>query len=405
MTRRLYYNDPNLLAFTSRVIDIREREGRTEVALEETAFYPTSGGQPFDTGTLSFNTQRVRVVDVHDDGDDGAIWHVLAEPAAIKVGESVTGEIDAARRLDHRQQHTGQHLLSAMLWQHCQAATVSFHMGDETCTIDVDNDTLTDEQIAEAREEANRIIAANLPLSIDYCSAEAARARGVRKIAAGLDHVRLIEIPGVDLNACGGTHVNATGEIGCIFTRKVEKVRQGKRIEFVCGLRAVRIAARDYDELRSAGDVLSSGVWTIADQIGRALADAKTQSKRMEEMQRELAQVMAEQMVANAPEILVQRFTNRDADFVQTLARNLVRIAPRPLVVLFAVEQPTPTLIFARSEHDEVKQHSMGKLLKEVLAKFGTRGGGSDSLARGGVNTAADLDHALEIAKNLSAQR
>jgi alanyl-tRNA synthetase len=404
MTHRLYYDDPNLLAFTSRVTDVRKREGRTEVALEETAFYPTSGGQPFDTGTLRSHAQQVRVVDVHDD-DDGEIWHVVAEPAAIKVGESIAGEIDAERRRDHRQQHTGQHVLSAMLWQRFGAATVSFHLGDETCTIDVDKDALTDMQIAEAREEANRIIAANLPISIDYCSVEEARTRGVRKIAAGLDHVRLIEIPSVDLNACGGTHVNATGEIGCILTRKVEKVRQGKRIEFVCGLRAVRIAARDYEELRSAGDVLSSGVWTIAEQIARTLTDAKAQSKRMEDMQRELAQVMAEQMVASAAELLVQRFSERNAEFVQTLARNIVRIAPSPLIALFAVEQPTPTLIFARSEHDAIKQHSMGKLLKEVLAQFGTRGGGSDSLARGGLNTAADLDHALEIAKSLNARR
>jgi alanyl-tRNA synthetase len=254
---------------------------------------------------------------------------------------------------------------------------------------------VSEAQISEAREEANRIIAENRPLSIHYCSAEEARARGVRKIAAGIERVRLIEIPRIDLNACGGTHVNATGEIGCILTRKVERVRQGSRVEFVCGLRAVQAATRDYQELRTAGEKLSSGAWAIAEQVDKILQESKSQAKRVATLESEVAQLTAAQIASQAKGMIVRRFDDRDASFVKLLAQNVVRAAQNPSIVIFAAGAPSPTLVLARTEHNELKNQHMGELLKSVLTQFGGRGGGSASFAQGGLSSASQIDAAL----------
>ncbi len=392
-TKRLYYDDPNLVKFEARVTDTRQLGGRSEVALEQTAFYPTSGGQPFDKGTLSTAASRAEVCDVVDD-DAGLIWHVLDQSVPFEIGGLVQGEVDAERRLDHRQQHTGQHVLSAVLWQQFGLATVSFHMGDASCTIDLDSE-VSEAQLSHARELANKVIAENHPLSIHYCSTEEARHRGVRKIAQGLEHVRLIEIPGVDLNACGGTHVNSTGEIGCILTRKIERVRQGTRIEFACGLRAIRTAMRDYDELRSASSVLSAGIWSIAAQAMKQAADLKAQSKTIATLQAELAESLAAQIAHQPGGVLARSFEGKDAPFVKLLAQKVVNASKEPLIVLFATMQPLPTIIFARTGHESLAQAHMGELLKSFLEPFGGRGGGSAVLAQGSVSDPASLSLAL----------
>jgi alanyl-tRNA synthetase len=400
LTTRLYFDDPNLLSFQSRVADIRANGEQQAVALEETAFYPTSGGQPFDIGRLLIDSHESAVIDVTQD-DDGTIWHILGDGVGARVGETARGAVDAARRLHHRQQHTGQHLLSAVLWELFEAATVSFHMGDETCTIDINVESLSEQQMTQAREMANRIIAEDRKLSIQYCSVEEARARGARKIAEGLERVRLIEIPGIDLNACGGTHVNSTGEIGCILTRKQERVRQGTRIEFVCGLRAVRTASRDYEELRAAGEVLSADIWGIAEQIKRSAEMSKAQSKQIAALQTELAQALAGKMIATGlPTVYAQRIDDREAPFAKLLGQNLVRLTPKPLVVVMGASRPAATLIIARSEKGPASVNA-GQVLKTVFERYAGRGGGSATLAQGGLSSAADLQPSIEYAREL----
>jgi alanyl-tRNA synthetase len=284
-------------------------------------------------------------------------------------------------------------------------ATVSFHLGAESSTIDIDSAKLTEAQLQEAVARANQIIDEDRPMRIYYCTVEEAFARGVRKVAPGIERVRVIEMEGVEFNACGGTHVHSTREIGLLLCRATEKVKQGTRIEFVCGERALSTAMRDYEELRRAGSLLSAGVWQIADQIATLTAEAKRRSKRIEQLELELVAALAPQL-ANAGEagngIIVRRFNDREAPFVKMLAQHAARIAQEsrsPLILLVAAEQPSPTLIFVRNELAPADRVHIGELLKLTLVRFSGRGGGSASLAQGGIPDIAQLDTALKFAE------
>ena len=242
---RLYYNDSYLREFTARVIDSAD-EGRT-VYLDRTAFYPSSGGQPHDLGTLG----GLAVLDVVD--EEERIAHRLAKPWT--ASSEAHGSIDWDRRFDHMQQHTGQHLLSAVMAERFGMPTVSFHLGDQISTIDVKPKGLTPERLAEVERWANQEIAANRPVAVAY--EEAGAASGLRKESDRAGTLRIVSIEGLDRSACGGTHVRATGEIGMLLLGKTEKVRDTIRIEFVCGGRALRRARRDYDALAQVARLFS----------------------------------------------------------------------------------------------------------------------------------------------------
>ncbi len=224
MTERLYYQDSYLSAFEATALNAGDR-----IYLDRTAFYPTSGGQPHDLGTLN----GVPIVEVVDEED--RVAHLLAEPIA---SGPVTGELDWARRFDHMQQHTGQHLLSAVLAERFGLATVSFHLGTESCTIDLATPSISADVLEQAERIANAQIVANLPLRVSY--EDAALVEGLRKASERSGVLRVVEITGLDRSACGGTHVRATGEIGSLLIGGTEKVRQTTRLTFVCGHRAIR---------------------------------------------------------------------------------------------------------------------------------------------------------------------
>src|SRR5258708_4248368 len=253
MTTRLYYHDSFLYVFQAQVLESVERDGKTGIVLDQTAFYPTSGGQVHDTGILAFGNareNRVSVVNVADD-DDGRIIHFT--PGSVAPGTTVYGSIDAARRRDHMQQHTGQHVLSAALIRLFEIPTVSFHMGVESCTIDLDTKSLSPAQIQEAEKLANEIVTEDRAINIRFVSMEEARQLGVRKLPPRqTGQLRLIDITEFDLTACGGTHARSTGQVGAILLRKVEKVKQGARVEFACGARAVATARLDFIALTEA---------------------------------------------------------------------------------------------------------------------------------------------------------
>jgi len=240
LTERLYYNDSSLLEFDATVTAVEEQGDQALVSLDRSAFYPTSGGQNFDTGEIfgTANGSRVRVIDVQE--QTGDILHLIdCPPGWLRPGVPVRGEVDADRRRDHTQQHSGQHVLSAAFEKLYNFATVSFHMGDDLCTIDLAADAIHAKQLEAAERLANEIIAEDRPVEIRFATPEDARGMGVRKIPPAVrEKLRLIDIRDFDLNACGGTHVHSTGQIGAILLRKTEKVKQGVRVEFVCGLRA-----------------------------------------------------------------------------------------------------------------------------------------------------------------------
>ena len=291
MTERLYYTDAETLEFDARVTESENTGGQPSVVLDRTAFYPTSGGQPFDTGTLG----EARVLDVIDEGE--RIVHVLSMP--LEPGTRVHGVIDAARRRDHMQQHTGQHILSAAFDRVFASKTVSFHLGAEACTIDLAK-PVTPDDVERAVDEANRVVWEDRPVVVRFASADEARAAGLRKESQREGELRLVEVTGFDLSACGGTHVARTGAIGIIAVTGTEKVKGGLRVSFVCGRRAL-------DQLRLLRDAVSGSLRALSvlpaelpDAIRRLQADGKALRKRVGELQVALAGQEAERLLALA---------------------------------------------------------------------------------------------------------
>src|SRR5690349_4889756 len=399
MTQRLYYHDSFLYDFEAEVSELRANP-KPALILDRTAFYPTSGGQVFDTGVISTEKETLKVAEVAD-AEDGRVIHCLeAPPREIKPGTKIHGQIDATRRRDHMQQHSGQHVLSAAFVRLFDLRTVSFHMGDDYCSIDLDTPTLTKAQIEDAERLANEIILENRPVEIRFVTQEEAGNLGLRKIpVADREELRIIHIRDFDLSACGGTHVNQTGQIGCILLRKAEKVRQGWRVEFIAGQRAVATARRDFTTLTEAAGLFSAHIYDVPQQARKSLDEIRVLRKQREQSLEELAEAQASAILAETAEIngrklVIRTFVDRDMNFLKLLAQKLTRIAPNTGALL-ATTSPQPSLIFAQSSG---QPSDMGALMKEVMAKFGGRGGGTRDMAQGGLPNpdvvASALDHA-----------
>jgi alanyl-tRNA synthetase len=398
MTQRLYYRDSFLYTFDAEVSEVLE-DPRPALILDRTAFYPTSGGQVFDTGVISAENENLKITEVAD-AEDGRVIHYLeAPPKEIKPGTKIHGQIDPTRRRDHMQQHSGQHVLSAAFVRRFDLHTVSFHMADDYCSIDLDTPTLTKQQIEEAERLANEIILENRPVEIRFVTREEANNLGLRKVpVADRDELRIIHIRDFDLSACGGTHVSQTGQIGCILLRKAEKVRQGWRVEFVAGQRAVAIARRDFSTLTEAAGLFSAHIYDVPQQARRSLDEIRSLRKQREQSLEELAEAQATAMLAETPgangnKLIIRTVADRDMNFLKLLAQKLTRLAPNT-VALLAATSPQPSLVFAQSAG---QTSDMGALMKEAMSKFGGRGGGSKDMAQGGLPSegmiASALDH------------
>jgi len=401
MTERLYYNDSFLYHFDAEVRSVVESP-RPAIILDRSAFYPTSGGQIYDTGWIVSDEPgaRFRVSEVAD-AEDGQVIHYLEAPIKdVQPGTSVHGEIDPARRRDHMQQHSAQHVLSAAFVRLFHTPTVSFHMADDYCSIDLDTPSLSKDQIESAERLANEIVLENRCVDMRFVTRDEAAKLGLRKLPpAERDQLRLIEIRDFDLTACGGTHVNRTGQIGGIFLRKAEKVRQGYRVEFVAGQRAVRTARRDFNALTETAALFSAQIYDIPQQARKSLDEIRSLRKQREQSREELAAAQAATLLAETPEshgrkLVVRTFSGRDLDFLKLLAQKLTRLSPAATALL-ATDSPQPALVFAQSAG---QPHDMGALLKETVVKLGGRGGGTKDLAQGGVPQSAGLADALVAA-------
>src|SRR5579872_7078678 len=293
MTDRLYYQDSFLYSFDAEVREVRDTP-KPAIILDRTAFYPTSGGQVFDTGTISTASETLKVAEVADI-EDGRVVHYLEAPVKdLLPGTKIHGQIDRGRRRDHMQQHTGQHVLSAAFVRLFNMPTVSFHMADDYCSIDLDTPNLSKTQVQQAERLANEIILDNRPVEIRLVTRDEAANLGLRKLPpAERDQLRIIDIHDFDLSACGGTHVNKTGQIGCVLLRKIEKVRQGWRVEFIAGHRAVATARRDYITLTEAGSLFSAHIYDVPQQIRKSLDEIRSLRKEKEGSQEELAAAQA----------------------------------------------------------------------------------------------------------------
>lgn len=396
MTERLYYTQPELMEFTATVVAVKA-EPRPTIFLDRTAFYPTSGGQIFDTGSLESDGRKVKVIEVAD-AEGGAIAHYVEGTAEFSAGAPVRGLIDSQRRRDHMQQHTGQHVLSAVFIELFQMPTVSFHMGDETCTIDLDTPAVSTEQMVKAEMRANHVVVENRSVHIKFASREEATQLGIRKIPADvIGDLRLIDIEGVDLCACGGTHVARTGQIGPIQLRRAEKVKQGVRVEFVCGFRTLRHARRDLETLRAAAEMFSSHIWEVPQQIQKAQDEGRSGRKREQKLLEEIAELLAAQLVGgNGQKIIRRVFPDRDMNFLKLLAQKVTKTAG--VVALLGSSAAPAAVVFAQAAGGP---HDMGGVMKQVLASVGGRGGGSKDLAQGGVPNASDVEKALAEAEKL----
>jgi len=411
MTQRLYYNDSFLLDFTANVLDVQElrRDGNQSnwaVKLDRTAFYPTSGGQPFDVGIISAQSKsgvalEAAVEDVYED-EQGEVWHRLNK--VLPPGAEVRGIIDAERRRDHMQQHTGQHLLSAAFIQLLNAKTVSFHLGEQISTIDLDVPSISRDDLARVERLSNEIIGEDRPIVIRYATREQAQSMGVRKLPEREGEIRLIDIQDFDLNACGGTHARTTGQIGGLLLRRTEKVKQGVRVEFVCGLRAVRTARQDFELLAEASGLYPCAPADLPGNISKQREEFRSVQKREARILEEFAELKAEQLLRETPagdrgpRLVVQIFPDRDASFVKLLAQRLTR-GNQNVIALLAGTTSSPAVVFARSSD---LSFDLGALLRELVTAAGGRGGGGKDFAQGGIPDPGKLESLLnEVAARL----
>lgn len=400
MTQRLYYDDSFLRVFTAHVEDIREtsRAGGVsmwQIALDRTAFYPTSGGQPFDTGMLTATSRNGAVLEAPiesvEEDEQGQIWHFTRKP--LLAGTPIQGTIDWSRRLDHLQQHSGQHLLSAVFARELNAPTVSFHLGESSSTIDLASGPLAHHSLERVERIANELIAEDRAVTIRTIArseAEALLAAGsLRKLPEREGPIRLIEIAGYDLNACGGTHVRSTGQIGGLLLRSTEKISRGLRVEFVCGLRAVTRARHDFELLGRASASLSVGRDEIPAAVERLHAEAKAGIKERQKLRDELANYHAvrlavEEIIHDNLRLVHRTFSDRDPDYIRLLASRLIASVPRTVALFVSTETEPARLVLGRSQDLDASIHC-GTLLRETLATFGLRGGGSADLAQGDI--------------------
>jgi alanyl-tRNA synthetase len=380
VTERLYYRDCYLQEFRARVLEMSD--GGRRVYLDRTAFYPTSGGQPFDTGTLG----GANVIEVID--EEERVAHLLDAP--IVAGE-IDAQIDWARRFDHMQQHSGQHLLSAVLEELFKISTVSFHLGAEVCTIDVAAPALASVQIDQCEVRCAEIVGEARPLAITF--EDAAADLGLRKESQRSGTLRIIAIQELDRSACGGTHVRTTAEIGLVLIRKTEKIRGNTRLEFVCGLRALHQARADFRTLQELSRQLSAPASEMPALLSAQLERIRALEKANQRLASEVAQREGrEQWVATAPDAQgIRRAVERVEqgtidDTVRTRAQAFVA---QGRAVFLAVSKNPPSVLLAASADSGI--HA-GDRVKSAVTAAGGRGGGNQALAQGSLPVTADLD-------------
>ena len=410
MTSRIYYTDPYCRRFDAVVTRTFQHEGRPAALLDRTAFYPTSGGQPFDVGRLA-GAGGAGEVDVLDTVDvDDEVVHVLSAP--IADGATVNGEINWARRFDHMQQHTGQHVLSAAFDRLFDNRTMSFHMGAELSTIDLARDMSWD-QLARAEDEANRIVWENREVAIRFVSPDEAATLSLRKEPARTGVLRLIDVKDFDLSACGGTHVARTGAIGAIVVPAAEKFKGGTRISFACGGRALRVFRTLRESMAGSVRALSVLPQELPAAIERMQGDAKDLRRTIKKFQESLAAHEAARLVSEAggagaagaaggaSVVIVDALDGWDANGLKMIAAEMTQHTSAA-VALLSTASPFAVVI-ARSRDVQVDANAV---LRALTDRFGGRGGGKSDLAQGGglIGNITDIRSAAREALRGSAR-
>jgi alanyl-tRNA synthetase len=401
-TERLYYTNSHLIEFEALVTDKSERvSGWTAVTLDRTAFYPTGGGQPSDTGTLN----GVKVVECIDDYENG-VWHVV-QGRAPEIGSTVKGRVDWSRRLDHMQQHTGQHILSQAFVTLFKAPTRSFRVLEQSCEIDVDISNPTSELIERAVELANNVIWEDRPVTVKQVTPEQAAGLPLRKDPARAGELRLIDIDGFDLTPCGGTHAYRTGEVGMVAVRSWERAKGLTRIDWVAGGRALADYRRANQSSRAIAALFSGGRDDASALAEKMLEENKELHRQVRALEEIAARAEAEELLANAAavaegtkpngtRIVAHVFDDRDADSLRRLALALIA-RPQIIALLGSRDKETARLVFARSAD---APGDMNALMREACTTLDGRGGGKPDLAQGGGRNLDKLNEAIELASS-----
>jgi alanyl-tRNA synthetase len=411
-TERLYYTDSHLIEFEARVVAV---DG-ANLELDRTAFYPTGGGQPNDTGTIG----ETRVIDCVD-AEDGTVLHII-DGVAPSVGETVTGKVDWPRRLDHLQQHTGQHILSAAFVNLFDAPTRGFRMLEQVCEIDVALEQPSEQRIQQAVDLANRIIWEDRVALIRTVTPEEAANLPLRKEPAVEGELRLIEIDGFDLTPCGGTHAHRTGEVGVIAVRSWERAKGLTRIEFVAGGRALADYRRANDTARKTAVLFSAGRDDAPALAERMQEENKELHRRIRTLEEIAAKVEAAELLEGArvdvtrpsessvtpasiqspsgPIVINRTFPNRSADSLKHLALALIA-HPNVIALLSSTGDDTARLVFARSTD---APGDMNALMRQACEMIDGRGGGKPDMAQGGGKNVEKLQDALNYVASSLAQ-
>src|SRR5215471_14460498 len=397
-TERLYFSDSALLEFTATVVEALRADDVHKVVLDRTAFYPTGGGQPNDTGKMG----DAEVIDVFED-EAGRIIHAVKGP--MGAGQEVLCVVDAARRLDHLQQHSGQHILSQAFIQACGAETKSFHMGVVTSTIDIELPNPSDDHMRAAEDVANRIVFEDRPMRVHFMSEEQAGLLPLRKESAVRGAIRVIEVEDFDWSPCGGTHAARTGQVGLIAIKSFERAKKMTRVEFVCGRRALIEYRAAHSAATRIARLFSADRESAVDSVERLIQENKSLQKRVRELQQiaivgEAADLLNQAEIASAEgglphyRIVCGVFEGRDAEELRLLAWKIVEREPA-VALLGTRDKSNARLVFARSPG---LTQNMGSLLAEACQILGGRGGGKPDMAQGGGPNIQNLEDALSSA-------
>jgi len=398
-THRLYYDDSYTQNFEAQVRGCVPAEPVAtdsgtrpawEVLLDQTAFYPSSGGQPNDLGSLG----EANILDVRDDGEE--VLHIVDRELAPGP---VQGCVLWSRRFDHMQQHTGQHLLSAMFQERFGLPTVSFHLGGELCTIDLRGPEPSADVLLGAQRAANQIIFEDRRVTVRYGTADQFARLGVRKEVERDGILRAIEIEGADLQPCGGTHVKSTGQIGTLLVRRCTKVRQDFRVEFACGSRAERLASAEFALLRTLGDRLSCAPEESLAAVDKAFAERDANFKALRGALQQLAEARAELLAAAAGEggvrVVAEVLRDVHPELLLPLATELAK--KERTVALLALEV-SGQLVFA--QHPSAGK-DLAAILKQVFATFPGKGGGTRDFVRAKLSEPGASAAAIAVARKL----
>ena len=377
-TEKLYYTDPFLTTFTAKVLSCEAGKGGYLVTLDRTAFYPEGGGQPADHGTLG----GIAVTDVHE--KDGVVIHTVEK--AVEIGENVTGSIDWARRFDHMQQHSGEHILSGILCRDYHCDNVGFHLGADTVTIDYNTDISWEEALA-AEYQANQVIWADAPVEITYPSPAELEQLDYRSKKALTGKVRIVTFPEADCCACCGTHVLRAGQVGIIKVLSCQKFRSGVRMEILCGERAWRYLSGTYDQAHAVGQHLSVKPLEAAAAVERLTEELTAAKARMAELEGEVFSHKAHAYCGKGDVVLVEPPLRPDG--VRRLADAVAKECGG-LAAVFAGEDGRYNYALVRADGADI-----APLVKSMNAALTGRGGGRSGFAQGSVQTDADTIHAF----------